>query len=72
MQEAIFSKSVKAGAKTYFFDVKQAQNGKQSKYLQITESGLMDGKPVKKRLTIFADHLLNFTQALQEVSEKVR
>jgi hypothetical protein len=38
MPDAIFSKTVKAGKITYFFDVREAKN--QSKYLTITASQL--------------------------------
>jgi hypothetical protein len=71
MSDSIFSKSVKAGGKMYFFDVKKSQNGKQSQYLQVTESRLKDGQPVRSRLTIFSDQLQAFAQAFSEASAKV-
>lgn len=70
MLEALFSKPVKAGGKTYFFDVKQAQKGKQSKYVQITESRLQDGQPRRSTLTIFQDQLESFSQAFEEAKAK--
>ena len=69
--ESIFSKSLKAGGKTFFFDVKQAQAGKQSKYIQVTESRLRDGQPLRSSITIFSDQLEAFVQAFQEAKEKV-
>lgn len=71
MQESIFSKSVKAGGKMYFFDVKQAQKGKQSKYIQVTQSWLQDGQPKRSSITVFPDQLASFVSALQEATEKV-
>jgi hypothetical protein len=71
MQEAIFSKSVQAGGKTYFFDVKQAKAGKQSKYVQVTESRLQEGKRVRSSITIFPEHLSAFAQTFEEAKEQV-
>jgi len=71
MQEAIFSKSMQAGGKTFFFDVKQAQAGKQSKYIQITESWIKDGQRKRSSITIFPDHLEAFTEAFEEVKTKI-
>lgn len=66
MTEAIFSKSIQAGTKTYFFDVKQAKAGKQSKYVQITETRMQDGQRVRSSVTIFPDQLEAFSQAFNE------
>ncbi len=71
MPEAIFSKSFPAGGKMFFFDVKQAQGGKQSKYVQITESRMQEGKRVRSSITIFPDQLDIFSQALAEAKEKI-
>ncbi len=38
MSEAIYSKRLSSGGKTYFFDVRETQSG--DRYLQITESRL--------------------------------
>ena len=70
MQESIFSKSMKAGANTFFFDVKQSQKGKKSKYVQVSETWLQEGQPRRSTLTIFPDQLQSFAQAFQEVAEK--
>ena len=71
MPEALFTKSMKAGGKMYFFDVRQAQNGKQSKYMQITETRTQDGQRVRASITIFPDQLEAFCQAFDEIREKV-
>ncbi len=59
---------VKAGSKTYFFDVKKASNG--SNYLTIAESYKKPtGEKVINRLLIFKDHLPEFAGALNEVQK---
>lgn len=68
---ALHSANLKAGNKTYFFDVKAAKNG--NKYLTITESSInKDGRKFRSSLTVFQDHLTNFNQAIQEMAEKVK
>lgn len=66
MQDAIFSKTLSASGKTYFFDVKQAKGGKQSKYVQVSETWTKDGQKHRSSLTIFSDKLQDFMGALQE------
>ena len=69
--EAIFSTSVSASGKTYFFDVKQAKAGKQSKYVQITESRMQEGQRIRSSVTVFPDHIKAFFEALQAAMAKV-
>ncbi|MCL5666411.1 MAG: DUF3276 family protein [Patescibacteria group bacterium] len=73
MNEAIFSKSLKAGGNTYFFDVKQAQGGKQSKYMQISESWMnKDGQRHRGSITVFSDQLQAFGEALAEAGANTK
>lgn len=65
MIEAVFSTSVKAGTKTYFFDVKRAKAGKQSLYIQITEARTQDDKRIRTTITVFPDQLPAFMQAIE-------
>ena len=66
--EKVFSQMVKAGGKTYFFDVKKASNG--SNYLTIAESYKKPtGEKVINRLLLFKDHFQEFTGALNEVAQ---
>ena len=68
VQEKIFSHMVKAGNKTYFFDVKKASNG--TNYLTIAESyKKQTGEKVINRLLLFKDHFREFVGALNEVSK---
>ena len=67
----IFSQSLKAGGKTYFFDVKEARGEKGGKYLLVSETRLEKGVSVRNHITIFPDHLQEFCQTLQTVTQKV-
>ena len=59
---------VKAGNKTYFFDVKKASNG--SNYLTIAESYKnQKGEKVINRILMFKDHFPEFVGALEEVKK---
>ena len=71
MSDAIFSTSVKGGGKTYFFDVKQAKAGPQSKFVQVTESRLYEGQPKRSSITIFPDQLQAFIDAFKASVAKV-
>jgi len=68
VQDKVFSQMVKAGGKTYFFDVKKASNG--SNYLTMAESYQKPtGEKVANRLLIFKDHFPAFTGVLEEVRQ---
>lgn len=71
MSDEIFSTSIKGGGKTYFFDVKQAKAGKQSKFLQVTESRLQDGQQRRSSITLFPEQIQPFIDAFKESIEKV-
>lgn len=66
--EKVFAQMVKAGSKTYFFDVKKASNG--SNYLSIAESYKnQKGEKVINRVMIFKDYFREFVGALQETEK---
>jgi hypothetical protein len=68
VQEKVFGHMVKAGNKTYFFDVKKASNG--SNYLTIAESYKnQKGEKVINRILMFKDHFPEFVAALEEVKK---
>jgi len=56
------SKTLKAGKKTYFFDIKEAKGGKP--YLMITESwfksGAEDSEPERNNIIIFPEQAKDF------------
>ena len=65
--DAIFSKSLKAGDRTYFIDVKEAKN--KSKYLTISETKpSKDGekKFTRSSVMVFDNQVEKFRDALQE------
>jgi phosphohistidine swiveling domain-containing protein len=70
--DAIFSKMVKAGATTYFMDVKEAKNNK--KYLTVTASQpAKDGenKFAKRSVIVFSSVADEFVGVLKEANQVV-
>jgi len=72
--EEIFSKSVRSGRRTYFFDVKSTRAG--DYYLTVTESKRdfnEDGTPFykKHKLYLYKEDFTNFKDALNEVSDYI-
>ncbi len=61
---------VKANSSTYFFDVKEAKNGK--KYLVISHTRLNKEKERERVfMTVFNNDVVNFQNALTEAVEHV-
>ncbi|PKP28275.1 MAG: DNA-binding protein [Bacteroidetes bacterium HGW-Bacteroidetes-19] len=74
-REEIFSKSVRAGKRTYFFDVKATKSN--DYYLTITESKKrfeQDGKFFfeKHKLFLYKEDFEKFAEGLSEVVEYVK
>jgi hypothetical protein len=72
--EEIFSKSVRAGRRTYFFDVRSTKAG--DYYMTITESKRdfsEDGTPFykKHKIYLYKEDFGNFAEALEEVSKYI-
>ena len=65
------SQTVKAGSKTYFFDLKQTKESQP--YLVITESRFVgEGKDRERNsITVFPDHAQDFLAAAQEMMKKL-
>jgi hypothetical protein len=65
------SRTVKAGKRTYFFDVKEAKTGQ--KYLVITESRLagQGQSRERSRIMVFADAMDDFVETLDEVAKEI-
>jgi hypothetical protein len=64
MKKAHFTGTVKADARTYSFEVKDAKNG--SQYLIITEASKKGGRSRQTKLLIFSEHLTKFQDVLNE------
>jgi hypothetical protein len=65
--DALFSKTIKAGDRTYFIDVKEAKN--KSKYLTIAESKLAkegDKKFSRTSVMVFDNQVEKFREAIDE------
>jgi hypothetical protein len=74
-REEIFSKAVRAGRRTYFFDVKSTKGN--DYYLSITESKKRfaeDGKFTyeKHKLFLYKEDFEKFTNGLNEVVDYIR
>ena len=72
--EEIFSKSVRAGRRTYFFDVRSTRAG--DYYMTLTESKRdfnEDGTPFykKHKIYLYKEDFANFKEALNEVSDYI-
>ena len=64
------SSILKAGSKTYVFDIKQARNG--ASYLAIRERrGEQDVGQAKGAIYIFAEHARAFSQAIRQMTTRL-
>ncbi len=67
-KEKVHSEMLRAGKKTYFFDVKKTSKG--DNYLTVAESYTdKEGKKVINRLLIFKDQFADFGNALLRLKE---
>ena len=72
-QEEIFSKRVRAGKRTYLFDVKETKNS--DYYITITESKRSryeEGVYNKSKLFLYKEDFIKFNNALNETIGHVR
>lgn len=73
MEEAVYTKTVKNGKSTYFFDVKEAKNAK--KYLVLSSSSPSKEDPTKytrKSILVFSDVFDRFMEALTDVGGQLK
>jgi len=59
----LFSEKIRAGSRTYFFDVKESATG--SKYLVINESRKVGESHEHNRIMIFEEDIQTFSEGLQ-------
>lgn len=71
-REEVFSKKVRAGKRTYFFDVKATRSG--DYYLTLTESKkrLEDGVFVKHKIFLYKEDFEKFTEGLNETVDYIK
>jgi hypothetical protein len=71
-REEVFSKKVRAGKRTYFFDVKSTRSN--DYYVTITESKkrLEDGVFVKHKIFLYKEDFEKFSEGLKDVVEYIK
>ncbi len=71
-REEVFSKKVRAGKRTYFFDVKATRSN--DYYVTITESKkrLEDNVFVKHKIFLYKEDFEKFSEGLQEIVEYIK
>ena len=71
-REEVFSKKVRAGKRTYFFDVKATRSG--DYYLTLTESKkrLEDGVFVKHKIFLYKEDFEKFAEGLNETVDYIK
>lgn len=71
-REEVFSKKVRAGKRTYFFDVKATRSG--DYYLTLTESKkrLEDGVFVKHKIFLYKEDFEKFAEGLNDTVEYIK
>jgi len=71
--DEVYSKAVRAGKRTYFFDIKSTRNN--DLYLTLTESkkSSYDGKASyqKYKIFLYKEDFEKFTEGFQEVMDKI-
>jgi hypothetical protein len=71
-QDEVFSKKIKAGKRTYFFDVKATKNN--DYFLVITESKRQfeDGNYVKHKIFVYKEDFNKFLACLEETVNHIK
>ena len=71
-REEVYSKKIRAGKKTYFFDVKSTRSN--DYYLTITESKkrLEDGVFVKHKIFLYKEDFEKFSEGLTDVISYIK
>lgn len=71
-REEVFSKKVRAGKRTYFFDVKATRSN--DYYITVTESKkrLEDGVFVKHKIFLYKEDFEKFTEGLKDTIDYIK
>ncbi|MCL7987979.1 PUR family DNA/RNA-binding protein [Sphingobacterium sp. lm-10] len=71
-REEVFSKKVRAGKRTYFFDVKATRSN--DYYVTITESKkrFEDGQFIKHKIFLYKEDFEKFAEGLQDVVSYIK
>ncbi|MCY4225790.1 MAG: DUF3276 family protein [Bacteroidetes bacterium] len=70
-RDEVFSKRVRAGRRTYFFDVKTTRSGEDF-FIVITESKRVDQRHEKHKIFVYKEDFVKFMKGLHEAMEDVR
>ncbi|MBE2273381.1 MAG: DUF3276 family protein [Flavobacteriales bacterium] len=68
-ENEIFTKVLKAGRRTYFFDVRETKAG--DYYLTITESKKNDGDFIRHSILIYEEDFEKIFEALAKIKERM-
>lgn len=68
-RKELFNRMVKAGQRTYFISVKEANN--QKRYVTLTESKAVNGKFERKMIMVFQEKINDFVDALHDACAAV-
>ncbi|MFN8288106.1 MAG: DUF3276 family protein [Chitinophagales bacterium] len=67
--KTLFTEKVLAGKRTYFFDLKENQQG--SKILKITESRKNDGEFIRHSVLIFQEDFGKIFEAMEKIKAQI-
>lgn len=67
IKKELFSEKVRAGSRTYFFDVKESASG--SKYLVINESRKVGVSHEHNRIMVFEEDIQFFIEGLKKAAD---
>jgi len=67
IKKELFSEKVRAGSRTYFFDVKESASG--SKYLVINESRKVGASHEHNRIMVFEEDIQSFSEGLKKAAD---
>jgi hypothetical protein len=68
--KTLFSEKVAAGKRTYFFDLKENQQG--SKLLKITESRKNEGEFIRNSVLIFQEDFDKIFEAMEKIKVEIK
>ncbi len=71
-REEVFSKKVRAGKRTYFFDVKATRSGDYCLTLTESKKRLEDGVFVKHKIFLYKEDFEKFTEGLTETVDYIK
>lgn len=68
--QSIYTKNIKVGYKTYYFDLREGKSG--TKYLSIAETKVQDGERMRTFANIFPEQIDEYCKILEEMRLKMK